>query len=286
MDDIPLQTLKVIEKVTSEEQVNNISVQIASVLRNFKPTVRSRREFEPDESVGFDTEFEKELNQIESEVDNIYLKESLPKIETELNLLVRDYKHLLTYYSKLNETDVKNQVELKESDEKIQEKLDRVVIVEDIRKSLLSEVRKLCLILDKTKVEYGQKLRRATSNFRDAIHYLNRGFEAERINNFETLEILRKLEHTLRNTVNECQNSQEYAKALEDELKKTKLSLQKCERDLEEHEKLSKKSSITIRNLEQELEIAKDRATNAEDNLARCQSKLGIRPKLRNFLNR
>lgn len=110
MDQIPLQTLKPVEKIPPEDQVNNLSLEVAAVLRNFKPTVRSRREFEPDDDVDFDTAYEKELQNIDASVDSVYLKDTLPRIEAEINLWLTEYKNLLDEFSKLNETEVKDQV--------------------------------------------------------------------------------------------------------------------------------------------------------------------------------
>lgn len=110
MDQIPLQTLKPIEKVSTEDQINNLIVEVASVNRNFKPTVRSRREYEPDDTIDFDSAFEKVLNKIDSDVENIHLTETLPKIETELNLWVNEYKSLLEEFHKLREDNVRDQV--------------------------------------------------------------------------------------------------------------------------------------------------------------------------------
>jgi hypothetical protein len=110
MDKMPLQTLKNIEKITSEELINNLTVECASVRRNFKPTVRTRREYEPDENVDFDTEFEKEWIKVESEVDNIYLKETLPKVEQELNRWLHQYKDLLNELHNLHDDNLKDQV--------------------------------------------------------------------------------------------------------------------------------------------------------------------------------
>lgn len=110
MDQIPLQTLKPIEKVSTEDQINNLIVEVASVNRNFKPTVRSRREYEADDTIDFDSAFEKVLNKIDSDVENIHLTETLPKIETELNLWVNEYKSLLEEFHKLREDSVRDQV--------------------------------------------------------------------------------------------------------------------------------------------------------------------------------
>lgn len=110
MDKIPLQTLKNVEKVSTEDQINNLTVECAAVRRNFKPTVRPRREFEPDDSIDFDHEFEKELCKAERDIENIYLTETLPRIETELELWVNEYKVLLEDYSKLHCDNANDQV--------------------------------------------------------------------------------------------------------------------------------------------------------------------------------
>lgn len=112
MDKIPLQTLKVREIIPVEDQMNELSVQIASVHRNFKPTVRSRREFEPDDSVDFDPEFEKECIRIDKDVDESYMKETLARVDAELKLWTNEYKSLLSEYKKLKEDNPENQVSI------------------------------------------------------------------------------------------------------------------------------------------------------------------------------
>ena len=112
MEKIPLQTLKIKEKIPKEELINKLTIECASVRRNFKPTVRTRRFFEPDETVDFDTEFEKEWNKVESDVDNVHLKETLPKVEEELNKWVHEYKNLLNDFSKLHDDSAKDQVRI------------------------------------------------------------------------------------------------------------------------------------------------------------------------------
>jgi hypothetical protein len=113
MDKIKLQTLKNVQKVPTEDLINKLSIECASVRRNFKPTVRTRREYEPDESIGFDTEFEKEWNKVESNVDHIHLKETLPKMEEELNRWIHEYKDLLHDYSVLQNDNAKDQVRMR-----------------------------------------------------------------------------------------------------------------------------------------------------------------------------
>lgn len=114
---------------------------------------------------------------------------------------------------------------LHQSDNRIKEKLDRIAIAENIKVSLLTEVKKLCLILEKNKLESEEKLKRTTSNFRDIIRYLNRGFEKERASYQATVEIMRSFEHTLRDTINKCENAKAKNEVLDDELKQTKKQL-------------------------------------------------------------
>lgn len=123
---------------------------------------------------------------------------------------------------------------MKLSDSKIHEKLDRIALVENIKTSLLTEVRKLCLVLAKNKTESQEKLKRSTNNFNEIIRYLNRGFDKERISYQSTVEILRKLEHSLRDTINKYENAQATAEVLQEELKETKRQLHSTQRELQE----------------------------------------------------
>lgn len=129
---------------------------------------------------------------------------------------------------------------MRQSDDRIQEKLSRVAIVENIKKSLLKEVKMLCLTLEKTKSESNEKLKRSTNNFRDIIRYLNRNFETERLGHYNTVEILRKLEHSLRDTFNKYENEKASADVLQAELKKTKIQLHKTQNELCEQVKCFK----------------------------------------------
>lgn len=272
MDAIPLQTLKNIKKEPVEELINNLSVQVTAIHRNFKPTVRTRRvEYEPDENVDFDTQFEKELIKIEGSVDSIYLKETLPKIAEELNVWVQEYKNVLQEVSKLNETERKDKIILKESEAKILENLHRIGKVENIKNSLLTEVKKLCLILEKTKSVYKERLRHASENFKDVTHYLQSQIEAERALTHETNMILRKLENNLRDTIYHHERDKAIADVLRDQLSNTKVELHHCQRDLSHQEEINKKSSAHIAKLESQLEEANDRAEFAENRLKRLQ---------------
>lgn len=165
------------------------------------------------------------------------------------------------------------QTQLKQSDKEIEAKLSRIEIVENIKKSLLWEVQHLCLALEKNKSDAVKKLNRTTANFKDVIRYLNRGFEAERMTHVEATEILRKLEHNLRETINKYEDVQAKNDVLQDELKKARVELHHCQRDLSEKAKNLKISASTVRRLEQELVMTQDRAEFAEASLSRQSHK-------------
>lgn len=113
MDKMPLQTLKIVEKVSSEDRINELYVQCASVRRNFKPTVRTRRDFERDDSVEYDHIFEEKIEEIEADIEDIYMKETLTLIEEELRVWKDQKKYLLIEYNKLHETEPQDQVSLR-----------------------------------------------------------------------------------------------------------------------------------------------------------------------------
>lgn len=124
---------------------------------------------------------------------------------------------------------------MKQSNPRIEAKLERVAIVENIKNSLLHEVRKLCLHLEKTKHVDGDRLKRATNNFHEVTKYLQSQIEAERTLADETNKILRNLENTLRDTVYHYQSLQQISNVLKEELNKSKLELHHCQRKISEN---------------------------------------------------
>lgn len=91
---------------------------------------------------------------------------------------------------------------------------------------------------EKTRADASDKLKRTNANYKEIIRFLNRGFEAERVNFQHTTEILRKIEHSLRETMNHYENSEATVGVLQEELKKTKHQLHSCQNMLTEHVRL------------------------------------------------
>lgn len=162
---------------------------------------------------------------------------------------------------------------LKHSDERIQEKLGRIAKIDGIKKSLLKEVKRLCLTLEKHKAESDDKLKRSTKNYKDIIKYLNRGFETERLGFQNTSELMRKLEHTLRDTFNHLQNSEATVDVLQAELKKTKHQLHALQNEAIEKDQAARKATARIQKLDDDLYDAVDRAEFAEKALKNYRNK-------------
>lgn len=80
MEKIPLQTLKELEKTSLEEQIKNLSLQVSAVLKSNERS-RLRRKYE------YDPKFENELINLESDIQNIHLRETFSKIEENLAAL-------------------------------------------------------------------------------------------------------------------------------------------------------------------------------------------------------
>lgn len=122
----------------------------------------------------------------------------------------------------------------------IDAKLERVAIVENIKNSLLHEVRKLCLSFEKTKHVSDDRLKRVNDNFHEVTKYLQSQIESERILADETNIIMRKLENTLRDTVYHYQSTQQLSDVMQEELKKTKFELHRCQREMSQNVSLKK----------------------------------------------
>lgn len=115
--------------------------------------------------------------------------------------------------------------------------LQRIKAIGNIKSSLIAEVNKLGLLLEKTKSEAAEKLRRTNENNKEIVRFLNRGFETERLGFQNTTEVLRKLEHTLRETVNKQQNAEKITEVLTADLKDARILLHKCQKEF--HEQVS-----------------------------------------------
>lgn len=110
MEKIRLQTLKNIERIPPEDRIRDLFLEIAAVQRKFKPTVRSRREFEPDDTIEFDNKFEEKMIGIQKKVEEAYMKNTLALVDDELEMWTDEYNQLLKDYAKLREDNPKDQV--------------------------------------------------------------------------------------------------------------------------------------------------------------------------------
>lgn len=118
---------------------------------------------------------------------------------------------------------------------KIEAKLSRISIVENIKNVLLHEVRKLCLHAEKSSHVTDERFKKASENFKQVTKYLQSQIESERVLADETNKILRKLENTLRDTIYHYQSIEQIKDVVQEDLKKTKFELHRCQRTLAEH---------------------------------------------------
>ena len=127
--------------------------------------------------------------------------------------------------------------------------------------------------MEKHKVDSDDKLKRTNKNFKDIIRYLNRGFETERLGFQNTSELLRKLEHTLRDTFNHLQNAEASVDVLQAELKRTREQLHKSQNEIIDKDQIARKSTAQIQKLEEDLFDSVERAEFAEKSLKNYRRK-------------
>lgn len=104
----------------------------------------------------------------------------------------------------------------------VQENRERAKTFENIKIALLTEVKKICLTLEKNEAESQNKILRISKNFKDIISYITSGYEKERLSYQLKNENLRKVEKTLRETVKKHKDMEDMVELLQNELKRTR----------------------------------------------------------------
>lgn len=220
-----LQTLKQKpEKIPLEDQFREIDLALESVRRQHKPTVATRR-FDYDsveDKEKYDPEMERRRMMLDESINNLTLKETMPKIQIHINRLTKEYEELLVEYKKLRDDVKSDQDLLKNADTRIHEIFAKRAMYEDIKQSLFKEVKKLVVENKKMKEKYDERMEKARNNFKEITEYLQSQLDTERNLLGETNKVLRGLENKFRETVYQLELSEDQKKLLVEELKKSR----------------------------------------------------------------
>lgn len=88
-----------------------------------------------------------------------------------------------------------------------------------------------------------EKLKTTVEKYREVVAYLERELDYQRKSHDETIELFRKLEKTLRDTIYRCENAEDRVLVLQDELKKSKTELHQTKNKL--YEEVSKQINLS-----------------------------------------
>lgn len=87
---------------------------------------------------------------------------------------------------------------------------------------------------EKSEKNYAAKLKSTVNKYREVVHYLEKELDVQRQSHEETIELFRKLEKSLRDTLYRCENAEERVLVLQDELNRTKTELHRFKNKLYE----------------------------------------------------
>lgn len=137
MDQMKLQTLQIykkVEKIPVDVRIKRMSKELESI-RLGHPV--SYFKFEHDN-------VERALQE-PPHVKSIEFQDILTKIEKELSGWIMDYREMIQKQTEIDRTIPKDHHELKESDDKAKENVDKIIKVLEIKDRLLDDFRSLCI---------------------------------------------------------------------------------------------------------------------------------------------
>lgn len=98
---------------------------------------------------------------------------------------------------------------------------------------------------EKSEKTASDKLKSTVKKYREVINYLERELDFQRKTHDDTIELFRKLEKTLRDTIYRCENAEDRVLVLQEELNKTKTELH-CSKNKLYEEVRNQKISIIL----------------------------------------
>lgn len=98
---------------------------------------------------------------------------------------------------------------------------------------------------EKSEKTASDKLKSTVKKYREVINYLERELDFQRKTHGDTIELFRKLEKTLRDTIYRCENAEDRVLVLQEELNKTKTELH-CSKNKLYEEVRNQKISIIL----------------------------------------
>lgn len=242
-----MQTLKrPIVKPKPEDVIEELEIQLKSVRHNFKPTVQTRRAL-PQNDEDKDEEKELSIREQEEEIEKLlkFFPATRDLLKTEIHSYKSVFDNAVKNYGHKNEYVKNDQDDLKKSDEILDKKMLRFARLENISKSLNDEIKVIrnymknntylkkynfffqAIVKKQERQEKtaSEKLKSTVQKYREVINYLEHELDFQRKTHDDTLELFRKLEKTLRDTIYRCENAEDRVLVLQEELNKTKTEL-------------------------------------------------------------
>ncbi|XP_055937969.1 paramyosin-like isoform X2 [Argiope bruennichi] len=204
---------------------------------------------------------------------NVNLTSAKSKLENEYLTLHSDYEEISKELRVSDERYNRIVVELKSTKDLMVEEQERVLKMESIKKSLEQEVRTLQIRIEEVETNALAGGRRVVSKLEARIRDIELELDEEKKRHAETIKIMRKKEHRVKELLLQTEEDHKTITMLNDAVEKLTEKVKVYKRQLTEQEGMTAQNLTRVRRFQRELEAAEDRAEQAESNLSFIRSR-------------
>ncbi|GBM06931.1 Paramyosin [Araneus ventricosus] len=204
---------------------------------------------------------------------NVNLTSAKSKLENEYLTLHSDYEEISKELRVSDERYNRIVVEMKSTKDLLVEEQERVLKMESIKKSLEQEVRTLQIRIEEVETNALAGGRRVVSKLETRIRDIELELDEEKKRHAETVKIMRKKEHRVKELLLQTEEDHKTITMLNDAVEKLTEKVKVYKRQLTEQEGMTAQNLTRVRRFQRELEAAEDRADQAESNLTFIRSR-------------
>lgn len=221
---------------------------------------------------------EQQIEEVTSRINelttiNVNLTSIKSKLEAEFMSLQSDYEEINKELRISDERYNRVQIELKSTKDVLIEEQERIVKIEQIKKTLEMEVHNLTVRIEEVEANALAGGKRVVSKLESRIRDIEIEFEEEKRRHVETQKVLRKKEHRVKELIVQAEEDQQALTILNDSVDKLSEKCKMYKRQLVEQEGMSQQNLTRVRRFQRELEAAEERADQAESNLNLIRAK-------------
>ncbi|XP_067120526.1 paramyosin-like isoform X3 [Centruroides vittatus] len=266
-DEIHRQLQQTVDQLgVSQRRCQALQAELEETRVNLEQALRARRMVE------------QQIEEVTSRINelttiNVNLTSAKSKLEAEFMSLQSDYDEINKELRISDERYNRVQIELKSTKDVLIEEQERLVKIEQIKKSLEMEVHNLTVRIEEVEANALAGGKRVVSKLESRIRDIEIELEEEKRRHVETQKVLRKKEYRIKELIVQAEEDHQAITVLNDSVDKLSEKCKMYKRQLVEQEGMSQQNLTRVRRFQRELEAAEERADQAESNLSLIRAK-------------